>query len=275
MTRYGMVMDLRSCIGCKACMAACSMENQTPFWDLKLEKWRTKVIPVKYNDNKLIFHSMICMHCDNPPCVPVCPTGASHIDEKNGHLVLVDYEKCINCGYCVSACPYGARYIMDEQDIQEVRVKFATTGQVHLEHTVPHVDKCTFCVHRLSDENLPEELREPACVTTCVGHVRIFGDLDDPNSEVSKLIASGKAKPLYPELGTHPRVYYIVPEGETLESTLPPAPNPVPASETELQQGIIEPLKKLAEIGAAITAGLVIASAVKSKITEKEEDEEE
>ncbi len=273
MTRYGMVLDLRSCIGCRACMAACAMENQTPFWDQNINKWRTKVIDVKVG-NRLIFHSTICMHCENPPCVPVCPTGASHIDEENGRVVLVDYDKCINCGYCVEACPYGARYIMDYTDIQEIKSRYGVISQVSPEHLVPHVDKCTFCIHRVTDENLPNELKEPACVTTCVGHVRIFGDLDDPESEVHKLVSSGQAKPLYPELGTNPRVYYILPEGETVETALPPSPNPVKASDVQFQEAF-EPIKKLAEIGAAVTAGVVVASAVKSALTEKEEEGEE
>lgn len=203
MVRYGMVLDLRSCLGCKACMAACAMENQTPYWEKDINKWRTKVLDVEYMD-RIMFFSTICMHCENPPCVSVCPTGASHIDEKNGRVVLVNYDRCIGCGYCIIACPYNARYRYEKHMLEEGKKRFQTYI-----HKVPHVDKCTFCIHRLTDENLKEEFRAPACVTTCPGQVRIFGDLDDPNSEVYKLVKSGKARPLYPELGTHPKVYYI------------------------------------------------------------------
>jgi len=204
MVRYGMVLDLSSCIGCKACMAACSIENQTPFWNANIEKFRTRILDIKY-ENKIKFFATICMHCEDPPCVHVCPTGASYIDEKNGRLVLINYDRCIGCGYCIIACPYQARYKIEREDVNEMSNRFIGERI----HVVPHVDKCTFCVHRLTDENLPEEFKEPACVTTCVGHVRIFGDLDDPNSEVSRLINTGRAKPLHPEAGTHPKVYYI------------------------------------------------------------------
>jgi Fe-S-cluster-containing dehydrogenase component len=248
------------------------MENQTPYWEQKLAKWRTRVLDVR-NGDRLIYHTTICMHCDNPPCVPVCPTRASYVDKENGGVVLVDYDKCISCGYCVEACPYGARYMLTYEDVQEAKSRFEIVGQVSLEHLVPHADKCTFCIHRVTNEELPSSLRKPACVTTCVGHARIFGDLDDPNSEVYKIVNSGQAKELYSELGTQPRVYYILPEGEDIKTSLPPSPNPVSTNEIQLQEAI-KPLKRVAEVGAAVTAAVVVANAIKTSIKEKNENEE-
>ncbi len=198
MARYGMVMDLTVCLGCDACVAACSMENETPFWN---EKYRTHVerwVEGHFPQVKEVFLPRLCMHCENPPCVEVCPTGASYIDDDGG-FVLVDENLCIGCGFCVEACPYDARYLYEKDDLDEGRKLFGSA----LPHHVVAVDKCTFCVDRV------HEGREPACVETCVGHSRIFGDLDDPNSEVAKLVNSGVAKPLKPELGTKPKVFYV------------------------------------------------------------------
>ena len=124
----------------------------------------------------------LCNHCDEPPCVPVCPVGATF--KRADGLVLVDGDRCVGCGYCVLACPYDARFI---------------------NHQTGKADKCTFCGHRLEAGLLP------ACVETCVGGARIFGDLNDPKGELRLRMsaASDQLKVLKPELGTKPNVFYI------------------------------------------------------------------
>ncbi|WP_457648382.1 4Fe-4S dicluster domain-containing protein [Profundibacter sp.] len=124
----------------------------------------------------------LCNHCDNPPCVPVCPVQATF--QREDGIVVVDADKCVGCAYCVQACPYDARFINPKTNI---------------------ADKCTFCVHRVEAGLLP------ACVETCTGGARIFGDMNDPDSEISKVLAeAGDAvKVLRPEMGTDPHVYYI------------------------------------------------------------------
>ena len=196
MARYGMVIDLRTCMGCNACVAACSEENQTPYWD---GLFRTHVEDIPFGvfpDVGRVLLPRLCMHCENPPCVQVCPTGASYRTEDG--IVLVDQDKCMGCGYCIVACPFGARYRYERDMVHEAQERYG--GDV--QHRVPHVDKCTFCVHRV------REGREPACVETCPAHARIFGDLDDPNSEVHHLVTSGQAQPIG-SMGPRPKVFYI------------------------------------------------------------------
>lgn len=199
MARYGMVMDLRTCVACDACSAACSIENQTPFWD---NKFRTKVLDIEvgtYPEANRHFVPTICMHCEEPACVEVCPSEASFVN-KDG-FVLVDYDKCMGCRACMAACPYDARYVYSKENVEKSKQLYSEELSQHL---VPHVDKCTFCYDRV------EQGMDPACVSTCPEKSRIFGDLDDPNSEVAKLISSGVAKALRPELGTKPKVFYIL-----------------------------------------------------------------
>ncbi len=209
MTRYAMVIDLNKCVGCNACAAACIAENllsPTYYKEPPLLKalgesvrekdarkpieqlWmRTRVHRVyigTYPNTQLVFVHNLCRHCDNAPCVAVCPTGASY--QREDGIVAVDPEKCILCGYCIAACPYGAR-----------SVNYYTRT----------IDKCTFCYHRLAEGKLP------ACVETCPTGARIFGDLDDPDSEVSRIVRSGSAVAGTPGgalAGTRPRLYFVL-----------------------------------------------------------------
>jgi len=176
--RWGMVIEIKRCIDCKACMIACKVENQVPLG--KHRNWIGRIGPTGTFPNLgLKFEPGNCMHCENPPCMRVCPTGATY--QRDDGLVLVDYAKCIGCRYCMQACPYDARYV----------------------HPEGFVDKCTFCVHRL-DAGQP-----PACVETCVGGSRHFGDLNDPNSEVSKMLATRAHYLVYEEAGTEPKIFYV------------------------------------------------------------------
>ena len=176
--RWVFVMEPERCIDCEACMVACSVENEVPLGEHR--NWIAKVEKGTFPDVSIGFLPENCHHCDNPPCERVCPTGATYRREDG--LVLIDYDKCIGCKYCIMACPYDARYVNEEKKA---------------------VDKCTFCVHRL-DQGLP-----PACVETCVGGARHFGDINDPNSKVSKLLATHETYRLYEEAGTEPAIYYI------------------------------------------------------------------
>lgn len=187
--RWGMVIDLRKCIGCQACTVACAMENQVP-----AGQHRTHV-PVYELDTpdgpSQAVLPRLCNHCEDPPCLPVCPVDATFQQEDGA--VVVDSDQCVGCGYCVQACPYEARF---------------------LNHETGTADKCTFCVQRTEAGLLP------ACVETCVGNARVFGDLRDPHSTARRLIDSHETKGLRPEFGTGPQVYYIGLD-DRLQSTIP------------------------------------------------------
>jgi len=203
MARYGMVINLNTCFGCKSCMAACSVENQTPFWNDQKDggKWRVQIDSVEigtFPKTMRLFIQNRCQHCDEPACEMVCPTNATYVD--NNGTVLVDYTACIGCLACMDACPYDARYIYTDDDVKKDSEHFTHDLA---KHTVPHVDKCNFCQDRL------EVGLEPACSATCIGDAITFVDLEDKNDEKVKMIASGKAKHLHPEFGMNPKVFYI------------------------------------------------------------------
>ncbi|MCS6867431.1 MAG: 4Fe-4S dicluster domain-containing protein [Thermus sp.] len=178
MPRYAMAIDLSLCVGCAACAVACKMENEVPPGVFNL--WIRERELGSYPHPVVEFRPEQCLHCENPPCVPVCPTGASY-QTKEG-LVLVDPKKCIACGACIAACPYDARYL----------------------HPAGYVSKCTFCAHRLAQGKVP------ACVETCPTYCRTFGDLDDPESPVSQALrAAERVDVLRPEQGTRPKLFYL------------------------------------------------------------------
>ena len=176
--RWAMVVNVQRCIGCQACTVSCIMENDVPE-----NSFRTIVSTYEVNDGA---HSgtymlpRLCNHCDEPPCIPVCPVGATF--QRADGIVVVDGDRCVGCAYCVQACPYDARFI---------------------NHDTGKADKCTFCAHRVDAGLLP------ACVETCVGGARIFGDLNDPDSTVRQLLDKNQVKVLKPEMRTKPHVFYI------------------------------------------------------------------
>ena len=173
-----MVIDTLKCVGCSDCVVACQTENNVPIGFCR--DWVTESVNGTYPSIELELKSERCNHCENAHCVRCCPTGASHISE--GGIVLVTANECIGCGACIESCPYDARY----------------------QHPDGYVDKCTFCAHRLKQGQLP------ACVSVCPTKCMYFGNLDDPTSEVSKLLKSRKHKVLAPEAGTKPNVYYLI-----------------------------------------------------------------
>ncbi len=198
--RYGMVIDLKRCIGCNSCTVACKQANGTPPGDL-----RTKVLTMevgRYPHTKLEFIPVLCNHCEEPECVRLCPVGAS-AKQENG-IVTIDPDKCLGCGYCEMACPYGARTLIKKTTGYFGEHGLSTYEQArYAEHPEGVVDKCDFCADRVARGELP------VCVVTCGAGARIFGDLDDPTSEVSRLIAEENGVPMHPELGLKPQVYYI------------------------------------------------------------------
>jgi Fe-S-cluster-containing dehydrogenase component len=199
--RYGMVIDLKRCIGCNSCTIACKQTNATP----KNITW-TRVILSEmgtYPNTRLTYLPVLCNHCAEAPCVDVCPTGASQ--KLADGTVWVDPDQCIGCRFCMTACPYNARFFnYGKPEPYNPEIGYTPYEEARLdEHPVGAVTKCDFCMDRVA------EGLDPACVQTCPANARIFGDLDDPDSEVSRLLASRDSYQLYPELGTDPSVYYL------------------------------------------------------------------
>jgi molybdopterin-containing oxidoreductase family iron-sulfur binding subunit len=199
--RYGIVIDLKQCLGCNSCTMACKQKNATPTgtgW-AKLYQWETGTFPNAHRD----YLPTMCNHCAEPPCVNSCPTGASYQTPEG--VVLVDADQCIGCRQCMVACPYNARQFNFGGNAGYFPGKDLTAYEVALQdrHREGTVDKCDLCVDRLEQGLLP------ACVQACPGDARFFGDLDDPNSQVSQLIITRGGYQLHPELGTNPSVYYL------------------------------------------------------------------
>jgi Fe-S-cluster-containing dehydrogenase component len=178
MKRYAMAIDLKACVGCSACSVACTMENDVPVGIHRL--WIRNTEIGAFPNLTVEFRPEQCNHCEEAPCVPVCPTGCCYVTEDG--IVDIDAHKCIACSACIAACPYDARSM----------------------HPDGYVTKCDFCRHRL------EEGRMPACVETCPTLARSFGDLNDPNSAVSQAIRNADTVDVMrPELGVGPNVYYL------------------------------------------------------------------
>ncbi len=198
--RYGMVIDLKKCVGCNSCTLACRMEKGTPPGILFHKVYKYEV--GKYPSAKMRFLPTPCMHCKEPDCIKVCPTGATY--KRDDGLVMIDDKKCMGCRYCIIACPYDSRRFLPKianyyggnspTPYEKIKQKNFTRGTVV---------KCDFCAERLASGRLP------ACVEVCPAQARYFGDLDDPRSEVSILIADYNGATLHEEFGTHPSVYYL------------------------------------------------------------------
>ena len=227
MTKFVRLIDQKRCMGCRACVAACATENYfTPDapWNVMVE-YEVGTYPTV----KKIFNTMSCMHCENPSCKAACDAvGAKAISKNEYGVVLIDYNKCIGCGYCVAVCPYGV-----PQYNKEVRDLSPGKGKIG-EETIPMqnrhpthrkkakvVEKCTFCWHKL-EKAIADNKRDrigkdqeytPTCDLVCPTQARVFGDADDPNSDVSKRIAATKATQLKKQFGTGPQVYYVLEEG--------------------------------------------------------------
>lgn len=178
--KYGMLIDLRRCTGCCACQVACKAENEVPLGIFR--SWVTYTERGTYPKVKKHFLPRLCNHCDQPVCMAKCPIKA--ISKRADGVVLVDRTKCKNLKVCIKNCPYGAPSINPN---------------------VKKMEKCTFCIHRV------EAGLVPACVNTCQGRARIFGDINDATSEIAKLIKTHSPKTLPPQIGG-PNIYYIAAE---------------------------------------------------------------
>jgi phenylacetyl-CoA:acceptor oxidoreductase subunit 1 len=211
MTRWAMIADLRRCVGCQSCTAACKHANATP----PGVQWR-RVLDIEvgeYPDVQRAFVPVGCQHCDEPSCLPVCPTGATY--KRADGIVGINYDVCIGCAYCAVACPYQARYKTDLKDFA-----YGTTPTINealrLDDAKRSVaTKCTFCVDRI-DDGLARNLKPgvdpeatPACVNSCIADALAFGDLEDPQSNVSQLLARNQHFRMHEELGNGPGFYYL------------------------------------------------------------------
>jgi len=219
--RWVMVIDLRRCVGCHACTISCVAENKLPpgvvYRPVIEEELGT------YPNVGRRFIPRPCMQCDNPPCVPVCPVDATHKNEDG--VVVVEYDECIGCRACLTACPYSARtsdfnhlYTADVGGVEDMLVGGDLAGRYERlpmfeyqearpreegQSPVGNARKCHFCLHRIKAGELP------ACVSTCIGRATLFGDANDPGSLVAEMIALPSVFRLKEELGTDPRVFYI------------------------------------------------------------------
>jgi sulfite dehydrogenase (quinone) subunit SoeB len=213
--KLGLVIDLDTCVGCQACVTSCKEWNtggqMAPLTDTKPYGggadgvWFNRVHTYEQTGcgenggSRTVHFPRSCLHCEEPACVTVCPTGASYKRSSDG-IVLVDESKCIGCKLCSWACPYGAR----EFDVD-----------------VGVMKKCTLCVDRIYNQNLPETDRVPACVAACPTSARHFGDLGDPSSAVSQLVAERGGVDLMPEMGYRPTNKYLPPRARNAHAVAP------------------------------------------------------
>jgi Fe-S-cluster-containing dehydrogenase component len=208
---WGMLINLDTCIGCEYCQRACSATN-----DVAVDMpWNT-VVPSVSSTGRRFYTTRPCLHCQEAPCVEVCPVHATYV--RPDGIVIMDYDRCIGCRYCQVACPYGAR-MFNWEARQDENAYVPTWGIPEIERRPRGVvEKCTFCVHRI-DSALANGLTPgvhpeatPACVNVCPVGARVFGDLEDPQSPVSRAIAANPTFRLRDELGTQASVYYVPPK---------------------------------------------------------------
>lgn len=204
MTKLGIAIDLERCVGCHTCANACKMQNNVPtgmLWNRVLTEGCDMIDGAvgAYPNLTRTYLPLACQHCENAACLRACPTGATYKDEMG--RVEIDYDKCIGCRMCMAACPYNARSFNWEEPVRDVDFSYGD-GAVPV-RPKGVAEKCTLCKERT------DRGEEPRCVQCCPLDARIFGDLDDPNSEVSKVIVERKARVLLEEQGTRPQVYYF------------------------------------------------------------------
>jgi len=209
-TRWGMVIDLKRCVGCYSCVLSCKQEHFLPpgifFNRLLISEAGAKLV-----------YPILCQHCKEAVCVKACPAGAT-VQREDG-IVYVDQDKCVGCRYCLVACPYQQRIFYSDDKKEYYPGQGLTEYEVIGKKLYPlqagTVIKCNFCAERV-DTGIEQGLKpgidreaSPACVNSCPAKARRFGDLEDPDSEVSSLIRSRKGYQLHLEFGTDPSVYYI------------------------------------------------------------------
>ena len=204
MTKLAIGIDLHRCFGCNTCALACKMQNNVPdgmLWNRVLTEGCDRFDSAEgtYPNLSRTYLPLACQHCENPACERVCPTGATYKDDKG--RVEIDYDKCIGCRMCMAACPYNARTFNWNDPVR-------ATGAGYGDARVPErargvMEKCTLCKERTDEGD------EPMCVRCCPADARIFGDLDDPDSAVSRLRRDQGAEVLLEDKGTRPQVFYV------------------------------------------------------------------
>ncbi len=213
--RWGMAIELKRCIGCNACVLACKAEHFLPpniFWNRVLIGEKGKYP----NVNKLIY-TVRCNQCADPKCVKVCPTGATQ--QREDGIVWIDETKCVGCRYCMVACPYQMRSMYEDAESQyfpgQELTEHEKIGKTLYPHTPGVVQKCVFCKERI-DSGMAAGLKPgvdrdatPACVIICPTKAIHFGDLDDPNSEINRVIKEMHGHPFHPEFDTQPSINFI------------------------------------------------------------------
>lgn len=202
---YGMAIDLNLCFGCTACAVACKSNNNLPnkmWWNRVLTDGGAYPDTARgtYPNVEMSHYPVSCQHCANPACVKVCPVGATYKDEKTG-IVVQDTDKCIGCRMCMGACPYEARTFNWEEPAYAVDFPLGDADAP--KHQAGVVEKCTFCGNRIARGDMP------ACMELCPGRARYWGDLDDPDSSVSRAIKGRHTVRLLEDKGTEPSVYYL------------------------------------------------------------------
>jgi Fe-S-cluster-containing dehydrogenase component len=223
-TRLGLVIDLDICVGCHACAVNCKewntggypapLSDQDPYGAEARGAWLNRIHSFETgdgDDGRMVHFPKSCLHCADAACVTVCPTGASYKRSADG-IVLVEEDKCIGCGLCAWACPYGARELDAEVGVMK---------------------KCTLCIDRIYNETLDEVDRVPACVSTCPTSARTFGDFADPESEVSRKVAERGGYDLMPEMGYGPTNKYLPPRPRMTEAGATGAPAALEAAAPE------------------------------------------
>lgn len=202
--KWGMAIDIDRCVGCWACSIACTEQNDVPMgmtWNRILtDGGKHHDMPSgTYPNVDITYYPVACQQCENAPCVEVCPTGATY--KRDDGIVAIDYDRCIGCRYCMAACPYGAR-VFNWSEPKRIPSFEIGASYVPARHKGV-VEKCTFCVERV------DMGKEPFCVEACPYDARIFGDLNNPESEISQLLRTRGSTQLLQSKGTKPRVFYL------------------------------------------------------------------
>lgn len=194
-----MIIDLKKCVGCNACAIACKVEHNTPNNILYTKVLEKEV--GKFPSATRIFYPTLCNHCEDPPCVPVCPTKASH--QRDDGIVLIDYNRCIGCGACILACPYDQR--VNVKDNRTVLPDNKTLFENYAHAKVPKgvTTKCDFCYHRVDKGN------KPACVECCPTEARVFGEWESGDDPLIERVNRNNPHGLLEDKGTGPKVLYI------------------------------------------------------------------
>lgn len=203
--RYGMVIDMARCVGCHTCSVACKVANNLPN-----DIWWNRVLTIggdnvdspagEFSNPSMDYLAVNCQHCENPPCVGTCPVGATFKRSEDG-IVVQNYDECIGCRLCMIACPYDVRSINSSKP--EYQLDFAIGDADAPAHQPNVVGKCTFCINRIGRGEVP------ACMELCPTRARFWGDLDNPESDVSKKLQEREVVQLREEMDAKPNIYYL------------------------------------------------------------------